>query len=212
MRRLLIAFLLALPILAPANCESATPYDSIRPLAVVTQPVPSDPNIVKQDFICTVTSVNERHGFWLTAEHCIHHGLNFVDGHQAVIIYDNPLLDLAVLHTYDYSLPAVKFAVEEPVVGQHVKMIGHPVGLPDVQFFQGYVSSLNTNVEVDENEFARYMMFDMSVCGGNSGSVVLNDRDEVVSVMQIGFGRPCSVFSGGATWAQLQAVARYFGE
>lgn len=168
--------------------------------------------------ICTVTSINQDKHYWLTAAHCVLSEEapmldgpesvepTFVETHPTEVVFADRALDLAVLKVAELSVPAVKIAKAMPAVGSVIIVVGHPVGLDQVQLFQGYVASLRTEVEPE----SWYMMYDLTVCGGNSGSVVVNKRDEVVSVVQIGYGRPCSGFSGGATWQALGRVRKYF--
>lgn len=163
--------------------------------------------------ICTVTSINQDKKLWLTAAHCVLNGQTgmhdavFIETHPAEIIFADAAIDLAVVRVAEMDVPALKIAKQMPTVGSKILLIGHPEGLDQVHLFQGYVSSLRTEVEPTW----WYMTFDMTACGGNSGSVVVNGKDEVVSVLQIGWGRGCSAFSGGATWQALGKVRKYFG-
>jgi V8-like Glu-specific endopeptidase len=52
--------------------------------------------------------------------------------------------------------------------------VGHPVGLEAVQVFAGRISALHTTVDNES-----FMMFDMTACGGNSGSAVVDSSDQV---------------------------------
>ena len=55
-----------------------------------------------------------------------------------------------------------------PNVEQPIRMVGQPLGIADVQVFKGSISSLLT---VDGE--STYMLFNMTACGGNSGSSVV---------------------------------------
>lgn len=161
--------------------------------------------------ICTVTSINQERKLWLTAAHCVadvQAGVRdvYVETHPADVVFVDVKIDLAVLEVDELDVPAVKIAKTMPEVGARIFVVGHPLGLDQVQLFQGYVSSLRTEVDGDW-----YMLYDMTACGGNSGSLVINGKDEVVSVLQIGFGQGCSAFTGGATWQELGKVRKYFG-
>jgi S1-C subfamily serine protease len=157
--------------------------------------------------ICTVTSINAAKHYWLTAAHCVNSPDLFIANRRADVVYADTEADLAVLYTEGYSLPALKLRTTRPIVGQRVVLVGHPVGLPQVQVFWGRISSLRTAVEDNVD----YMLFDMTACGGNSGSVVVDAYDRIVSVLQIGFGQPCSPFSGGAPWdVVMRVVGEYF--
>lgn len=171
--------------------------------------------------MCTVTSINESRHYWLTAAHCVleEDGTNSenlgIDGYTATVAYVNPLADVAVVETPDHpAVRALRFSTRYPQVRDHVTVVGHPVGLSDVQVFEGYISSVRTDTEntgTAHDKPVYYMMFDMTVCGGNSGSAVVNDNDEVISVVQVGYGQGCSPFSGGATWQDMMTIRGYFG-
>lgn len=172
--------------------------------------------------ICTATKINSRQDLWLTANHCVPPDGNpeivMIGGVRAVPFDRSEEKDLAVLFVPGLKAQTLKLARYRPVVGDKVKMWGHPIGSLTPQLFQGFISSLilpfeNRDEETGELESTEYhMMFDMAVCGGNSGSVVLNQNEEVISVLQIGVGqRPCMPWSGGSTWSDLVRFAgKYF--
>lgn len=184
---------------------------SVRPLQA----------IIKDELknICTVTSINEAKGLWLTASHCTGRATEdpkvifayntYIEGEKTLVVYFNATTDLSVLQTSAHHARALHMQADAPEVGQSIVVIGHPMGL-SIQFFHGYISSLDTLLDEDTN--LRLMMYDMLACGGNSGSAVLNLKDEIVSVLQVGTGRPCSGFTGGARWADVKAVVERFGE
>ncbi len=164
---------------------------------------------------CTATSINSREGYWLTAAHCIpvnpgDKTVVAIGGKPVTVVAHDEVLDLAVVKVEGLRAKSLRLSIYPPVLGQKVYVYGHPVGYEAAQFFQGYVSSLLLPILWEGVEY-RYMMFDMTVCGGNSGSAVLNNRDEIVSVVQIGHGRPCDGFSGGAPYLDLVLFAgKYF--
>lgn len=157
---------------------------------------------------CTGTSINASKHYWLTAAHCV--GVNpiYIDKHLATEVMVDVASDLAVLVVPEITVKSLKMQTYWPTVGQYVQMYGHPVGYKEPQYFVGHISSLSTFIDP---EYGHKMMFDMTACGGNSGSAVLNAKDEVVSVLEIGHGRPCSTFSGGARWPDMvRLVYKYF--
>ncbi len=170
---------------------------------------------------CTATNINSKMGYWLTAAHCIPKvdEVNISTGEKVVvaiggkpvtIVKHDEVLDLAIVQVKGLRARSLRLSIYAPVLGQKVYVYGHPVGYSAPQFFQGYISSLLLPISWDGIDY-RYMMFDMTVCGGNSGSAVLNNRDEIISVVQIGHGRPCDGFSGGAPWLDLVLFsASYF--
>lgn len=204
MRCVLTVLLTALVLTTPTFAGYSTVSQSVRALqaaGVDTFGLRTFRNI------CTTTSINAKKHLWLTAAHCVSNPELFIANRRADVVFVDVAADLAVLYTEGYSLPALKPRSTRPTVEQRVRLVGHPVGLPQVQVFNGRISSLRTTV--DEMD---YMLFDMTACGGNSGSVVVDLNDRVVSVLQIGFGQPCSPFSGGAPWAVVaRLVGQYFG-
>jgi S1-C subfamily serine protease len=163
--------------------------------------------------ICTTTSINSDKHYWLTAAHCVTGGSMglTVDGHVADVAFVDEVADVAVLVTPDYSLPALKLRSTRPAVEQRIRIVGHPLGIGDVQVFNGRISSLLTHWEEEDGSFSPYMLFDMTACGGNSGSAVVDLNDRVVSILQIGFGEGCSAFTGGIPWETLaRLVGKYF--
>lgn len=206
MKRAFATFALLLCMMLPIKAQEYTGYNtvvkSVRPIQAI--------NVEKGtlDNICTATSINTPKQYWLTAGHCVGEQdvALFVDGHMAVPVFVDHVADLAVLQTSDLSVPSLKLRTDVPGIEQKIKIIGYPVGLPQVQVFHGRVSSLRTWVD-DGN----YMTFDMTACGGNSGSAVVDEDDRVLSVLQIGWGRGCSSFSGGAPWDVLaRLVGKFF--
>ena len=197
MKRLLCCALLLLTFLPTPLPADNKLLASVRPLYSMR------PNYetgeVNLAVICTTTSINQQQGYWLTAAHCIDEEV-FIEGERVNVIYKDQVLDLAVLR--GKRAPALKLAKESLKQGDRVWMLGHPLGHEAPQLFRGYVSHPDS---------IGYMWFDMGVCGGNSGSSVVNTNNEIVSVMQVGYGRPCTVLAGGSPWRNLNKwVKRYF--
>jgi S1-C subfamily serine protease len=164
--------------------------------------------------ICTASLINSAKHYWLTANHCVPdpdlivEGVTIqIGGQTANPIARDFVHDMAILQVPGLSGgKALRLALRSPNVGQKVYVYGHPLGYPDPQLFRGYIASVDSNLGGEH-----FMTFDMTVCGGNSGSAVLNEQGEVVSVLQVAHGRPCDGFSGGAVWSDLVKFQGYFG-
>ena len=229
MRRITFVFsasVLCVALLFPQSGHAArthpTLLDSVRPLS----------QIVRRDFttgviayrnICTVSAINTITHLWLTAAHCVVDtytdedgivttrpaaGLA-IEGHLAFIVKLDEAIDLVILITPDFSLPALRLADKGPFWEDAVRVIGHPYGDPNVTIVPGTVSNPNarsTNEDLQRGFAPAYMYVTTLVAPGNSGSPIVNARGELVSVLQIGWGR---VFShgGGSPYAALKAFA-----
>ncbi len=160
---------------------------------------------------CTIESINEKVGLWLTAAHCVIDNAKLSVLDSEVLVPLAPVLvdktdDVAVLLA-DLHVPALKLAEVSPSAGDPIHMIGHPLGLLVAQFFEGKISSLKVDIEGRGVKMA----FQMPACGGNSGSAVLNAQNEIVSVLQLGAGQPCSSFSMGIPYDKLvELIGRFF--
>lgn len=225
MLKRIAAILLATALSVPAFAQKPSYLASIRPLqalmpAMLMTPFgpmedPDSPPSIRN--ICTTTSINER-GYWLTAAHCVSdlekRELStrpiFIDDHPADVIevtYDG---DMAILHTEDYSLPAVKLAKIPPTWLDKVVVAGHPFGLSAIFVVPGTVANPFAFLDGDPQP---YMLFSMPVAGGNSGSCVFDKDGKVVSVVQIGLGPGYTPVSGGAPyWYVRQFAGKYFSK
>src|SRR4051812_47487278 len=73
--------------------------------------------------ICTITSINERKHYWLTAAHCVGSPELYIANRRADVVWVDTVADLAVLYTEGYSLPALKLRNTRPVVGTRVLLV-----------------------------------------------------------------------------------------
>ena len=201
--RVVVALLSAV-LAAGCSVRAAEPTKPVDPLAFVASVRPLQ---LDGQTICTATSINQPLDLWITADHCVHvgEGTLTIDGMKTEELFSDGQTDLAILQAAGTDVKALKIAKVGPRTGDPVKMYGYPVGY-DGDYFIGEVSS---PVGFISGWPVAVMRFNMTACGGNSGSVVLNNRDEVISVLQFGHGRPCSTFSGGATF---EALTKLVGE
>jgi hypothetical protein len=232
MRRLVIASLLFVLVVyrVPPVSAKLSPIAPVRPLWVATASnddvdatTPDLPESPGDHFrqICTANSINEDLGLWITAAHCLEHGKVYIEQmiddplkthfHAAVVIDLDPSNDIGVLITRTLRVTSFKLASHEPRVGDSVGMMGFPMAFRRPIYLLGTVAVLDLDVMLDGTSYGHKMLFNMTACGGNSGSAVLNGDGELISVLQIGFGRPCSSLTGGVTYAALrERVGRYF--
>jgi S1-C subfamily serine protease len=169
--------------------------DSVRPLQIAGET------------ICTATSINDRLDLWLTAAHCVTDGDELyagetIDGFDAVVVAIDLQNDLAILQAAGTQVAALEVSSVKPSAGDHIRMYGFPVG-NDGDLFQGYVSNAYGYIRGYDYPVMR---FDMTSCGGNSGSAVVNDAGKIISVLQFGYGPGCSGYTGGATWESLTSL------
>lgn len=194
---ILIALLLVLT-LSPSFADVHRVIQSVQPL----QAKMVDGTLV---IGCTATSINEEKQYWLTAAHCLGKP-RYIDTEQVEIIYLNAKSDLAVVKTRSKPTKALKMATRGPDYGDSIKIVGHPMGITTPIMFQGYVAA----PVIDEG----YMLLDMESCAGDSGSAVVNEKDEIVAVVQVnmrGNGTYCSGTTGASPWAVMaRLVGRYF--
>ena len=96
--------------------------------------------------------------------------------------------DLAVLKISGISYPVLPIGNSDQVrVGERAIAIGNPSG-PDAAWTttQGIVSAVNRQITVQDGEDAKTMSFiqtDAPVNQGNSGGALLNDRGQVIGIV-----------------------------
>jgi S1-C subfamily serine protease len=236
MIRIAATFVVVSLLAVPASSNKPAFLASVRPLQAllpVTNQVgePTGEEAIRN--ICTTTSINESRnrdnsgielamrvtGYWLTAAHCVadlekrklDDHLRYVDGHLADVVAVSYEGDMAVLVTHDYSLPAVKLSSVPPTWLDPIVVAGHPLGYKPVFVVPGTVA--NPYAWLDEGDTSAYLLMALPVAGGNSGSCVFNAKGEVVSIVQVGWGRGFSAVSGGAPyWHVRQFAGKYFGK
>lgn len=177
---------------------------------------------------CTVTSINEQKHLWLTAAHCVDTSgdvddlgepkpvVRAIKGEAIHNVVFDKVHDLAIVQTTTVSAPAVKLATHPPTVpvpgsddqNSLVYVVGYPFGFPFQVNVRGYAAALS-GVLNDEDTQA-YALFNLTGAPGNSGSAILNSRGEVVSVLQVGWGRSWSPVVGGIVFSDLAKYREYF--
>ena len=158
--------------------------------------------------ICTAGSINREQHLWLTAAHCVRD-----IGPEGRYINQLPLtlvdvqfeLDVAVVKVDGFTAKELLMQITPPRWGQELLVAGHPFGYPDIFVTRGTIAN---PLVVLSNK--RFMIFDVAGAPGNSGSPVLNLKGEMVSVLQIGWGRDFSPVTGGAPYVTLLTLAHHF--
>ena len=226
--RIIITAVLALTLLLPqlGHADRTHPrlLDSVRPLSqIVLRDFTTDTIAYRN--ICTVSSINTALHLWLTAAHCVfdtrmdEDGVVTtvpatdlaIEGHLAFLVKSDATIDLAILLTPDFALPALRLAGRGPFWEDAVRVVGHPFGYPSVTIVAGTVSNPDAAPFAQTGFAPSYMFITAPVAPGNSGSPIVNSRGEIVSVLQIGWGRGYSP-GGGATYARLKAFAGSYFE
>lgn len=202
MKRILLSFLMALSLLIPAASVSSDNLGfltSIRPLQM------EGANGELRN-ICTTSSINEKKDYWIAAAHCVADDEpRYIEGIGVFVTDVDFDLDLAVLTAPQMDVKAIKLAQRQPSVGDRAYIAGHPFGYPSLFLTQGHVA--NIDADLDGQHF---MVLDVAIAPGNSGSPVLNSKGEMMSILQVGWGGYSPV-GGGSTWRNLARFAgKYF--
>lgn len=220
----LVATIIALSLLTlPAISFTASPrlFESVKALAVPTATVKAiyeDGKLKSMQIIpdltniCTVSSINKKQRLWLTAYHCVSDQTlkYFISGEQAVLVMGDAGNDLAILQTLTVVAPALKLSKKAPRVEDRVKMAGHPFGWLTPTLSVGMVMSVSNQFET-EGEFARpFMILAIEGAPGNSGSPIVNVKDEIISVCQISWSRTFAGTMGGVTFDTLAKYRSYW--
>lgn len=203
--RVLLTVLSAVVLLVlPAGAVDL--YESVWPMA----------DAQNRNF-CTASSVNEKNHLWLTAAHCVTEG-GFIAGGVFEIVEADFVADVAVVYTPEASAPALKMAKRMAPVCEdtddkdcRVMVVGYPFGLMDTGGL-GIVTvgAVAAHSVVVENGVPPFALFSVTGAPGNSGSAILNHKGEVISVLQIGWGRSFGSMVGGATFDVMQHYRDYF--
>ena len=208
MKQIIAICVLGLLLVVPSISISAGHplLESVRPLSMVV--VKEDTGEAFMGNICTVSSINEKRQLWLTAAHCIEGDEpKYILGEPIEIIMRDVQNDIAVVKTPLAKLPALKLAQRGPKVEDRVKVSGYPLGYAYPFITTGWVA--NPFVVLDPR-FAPFMIIQVTGAPGNSGSPIVNADNEIISVLQIGWGRLFSPMMGGATFQKLVQYASYW--
>lgn len=96
---------------------------------------------------------------------------------RAVVIKDDPTVDLALLYTPLSGVP-VKFSFRA-IRGEDCWVIGNPLGLRDI-ITRGIVSQINVT---SEDEKASFLVVDATALPGNSGGAVVDSDGHLIGIL-----------------------------
>lgn len=131
---------------------------------------------------CTAFMVDDAKHHVMTAAHCDGEKI-LVDGTAAYRVWKDERKDLMVLRASGVTGPNIKLAPADPDRGDEVASMGYGAGLVDPLFRIAHVS--NTGLDI-EGLSGPFIMIDAGFVGGQSGGPVVNDKGELVMIVQRG--------------------------
>ena len=97
---------------------------------------------------------------------------------EVLLVAEHPRLDLCALKVLDFGVTPIKEAPDGPQVGEKIYSMGSPLGVfhpPSVPLLEGFYSG---DLEDGINSLSS-----IPAVGGSSGSVILNNRSQVLRVL-----------------------------
>jgi hypothetical protein len=200
-------FILAI-VLAFSGCSAAGKVDRHPPSGI--QPLLTA--IGTED--CTAFSINQKERYYLTAAHCVDESDPF---NPILYLFHSRIRQFNIDRTLDlcvfkaaFGMPAFSFADTPPNSGDRVFVEGFFDESPFPTIFEGMYHSDGIVREPSVKQFVLRAIFEMQVNSGQSGSPILNQNGEVVSVAQLTIRVPSVKieYSGGATFAEMKAFVQ----
>ena len=176
----------------PPAAYSAQVYQAIRPSLVLIQVEEKHKN-AKSDFGLGSGVVVDSFGNILTSLHVVKGAstikVTFADGteSEAVIVNQQPEIDIAVIQAYDTPLfvtPAVLGNPNAMHVGDEAYVVGNPFGLYSsmsagvISGFDRVFTLTNSNIEIHG-----MIQVDAAINPGNSGGPLLNRDGHVIGIV-----------------------------
>lgn len=169
MRRLVASVALALSLLIPVSAAN--------PWTVAYKTVKASTLFLEN---CSAFMINATKRYALTAAHCEEPKMT-ADGVLAYKVFIDKRKDLMVLRV-NVDRPALKLAAQGVEVGDEVASMGYGAVLEQPMFRIGNVSNVNLNIEELSGP---YLMVDNHFVPGQSGGPIVNQRGEVVGIVQM---------------------------
>jgi S1-C subfamily serine protease len=176
MKRLVVSAILALSLLAPVSAAN--------PWTIAYKTVKSSTIYME---ICTAFMINASKRYALTAAHCETEKM-LADGTTAFKVFVDKRKDLMIIRV-NIDRPSLRLAPQSVEVGEEVASMGYGAVLEQPMFRIGHIS--NVNLQIEELS-GPYIIVDNKFVPGQSGGPVVNQRGEVVGIVQMtsdyGFG------------------------
>ena len=205
----LLAAIIAALLLIPSASAQSPLFESVAPIAQIYYDEMGNGTL---NNVCTATSINKAKHYWLTAYHCVSDASplvkHYIKGEPVGYEVKDPTNDLAILSTPAASAPAIKMATVAPVTGDHVTVVGHPLGQIFPVITVGQVAAEKT---VFSNTEGFFTFFQVPGAPGSSGSAVFNAHNEIISVVQRGTSpNSWGPVMAGCTFEKLQSLAMWW--
>lgn len=190
MRKAIAAALIALALVVPV--KAATDWSSI-----IAKAEKSIVYISSDGGSCTGFVIDAVRKYVLTAAHCTGEDI-WLDLVAGKLVSKDTQKDLAVYMVKDLedSRPAMVLSVDDPKIGHEVVSLGYGMGLERPFARKAMIS--DTKVVITGVEGGPFIGLDAAFVGGQSGGPVVNDKGEVVMIVQrasgtVGIGVGASV-------------------
>jgi S1-C subfamily serine protease len=203
MKRLLLVLIASLCCLTPLSALSKwTPVSDKLETSVVYIEIFDGGEL---SGACTGFIIDSVKRHVLTASHCDGEKI-LADGTPTYKLYKDERKDLMVLRASQIEGPAVKMASAPPDRGDEVASMGFGFSLEDPLFRIAHVSNVGLEIESLSGPFNA---LDAQFIGGQSGGPVVNDKGELVMIVQrsasgLGIGVGVDVIKN--------RVGKYFGQ
>ena len=129
------------------------------------------------------------------------------DKFDAKVVYQDSVLDIAVLQVTQSNIPPLELCTDIPNVGDSVIAVGTPLSLVlKHTYTKGIISAVNRTIKVNGTDGEYYMsgllQHDASLNYGNSGGPLLDNCNRIIGINTlkitggegIGFAIPCKAF------------------